>query len=47
MSLGGLLLDLVAPRPKPRVGSEPADPRTPARDRLERHVAAPAVSVIR
>lgn len=39
VTLGGLLLDLVAPRPKPRAGlvyethalSTPADPRTPWR----------------
>jgi hypothetical protein len=46
VTLGGLLLDVVAPRPKPRLGCLPepsllswrADPRTPLpRPRLEKY----------
>jgi hypothetical protein len=49
VSLGGLLLDLVAPRPKPRAGlayeslrSSPAVPRTPwSNSGFEEYAGAP------
>ena len=52
VSLGGLLLDLVAPRPKPRAGlayeslrSTQAVPRTPwQRTAFEEYVGAPIAS---
>ncbi|MEA2196815.1 MAG: hypothetical protein QOJ25_866 [Solirubrobacteraceae bacterium] len=52
VSLGGLLLDLVAPRPKPRAGlayeslrSPQAVPRTPWRNSgFEEYVGAPVAS---
>jgi hypothetical protein len=47
VSLGGLLLDLIVPRPKPRAGYSPADSRTPAHVRLGRYAAAPTAGVSR
>jgi hypothetical protein len=45
VSLGGLLLDLVAPRPKPRYGYVPAVSRTaPREERLIGEHAAPPVA---
>jgi hypothetical protein len=44
VSLGGLLLDLVAPRPKPRAGYVQAVSRTGTVERREREYAAPPVA---
>jgi len=53
VTIGGLLLDVVAPRPKPRAGhphepyllSTRADPRTPQRDQtIEAYERRPVAS---
>jgi hypothetical protein len=53
VTLGGLLLDVIAPRPKPRAGFASAessllsarlDSRTPRRPHLEQHDGAPVAS---
>jgi hypothetical protein len=56
VTLGGLLLDVIAPRPKPRTGLAPepsltrrrADPRTPwSTTTVEEHESLPVVSGVR